>query len=87
MKKIYAFLTVVFACITLSVYAQPQANQQGPRPQGPREDRRTKVIIDNDLCGDADGLFALAHQLLCTFFFFSIESSNLQIFIFYFNGF
>ena len=65
MKKIYAFLTVVFACVTLSLSAQPQANQQGPRPQGPREDRRTKVIIDNDLCGDADGLFALAHQLLC----------------------
>ena len=44
--------------LVLSIAAQPQRPEQ-------REDRRTKVIIDNDLCGDADGLFALAHQLLC----------------------
>ena len=30
-----------------------------------REDHRPKVIIDNDLCGDPDGLFALAHHVLC----------------------
>lgn len=32
---------------------------------GPQEDRRPKVIIDNDLGGDPDGLFALAHHVLC----------------------
>lgn len=31
----------------------------------PREDRRVKVIVDNDFCGDPDGLFALAHHVLC----------------------
>lgn len=54
-------LTLFFALLLVGAlaFAQP-----GPG-QGPREDRRTKVIIDNDLCGDADGLYALAHQLLC----------------------
>jgi len=56
--KIKATFILLFAAVVLS--AQPQ---QGP--QGQREDRRTKVIVINDLCGDADGLFALAHQLLC----------------------
>ena len=54
--KIKATFILLFAAVVLS--AQPQ---QGP--QGQREDRRTKVIVINDLCGDADGLFALAHQL------------------------
>ncbi len=27
---------------------------------------RVKVLVDNDLCGDGDGLFHLMHQLLCT---------------------
>ena len=35
------------------------------QPGSPREDRRPKIIVDNDLCGDPDGLFALAHQVLC----------------------
>lgn len=26
---------------------------------------KVKVIIDNDFCGDPDGLFQLTHQLLC----------------------
>ncbi|HEY9551925.1 MAG TPA: nucleoside hydrolase [Prevotella sp.] len=26
---------------------------------------KVKVVIDNDFCGDPDGLFQLAHQLLC----------------------
>lgn len=26
---------------------------------------KTKVVIDNDFCGDPDGLFQLTHQLLC----------------------
>lgn len=44
-----------------------QVSAQG----GSAGDRRPKVILDNDLCGDPDGLFALAHQVLC-------ESSNLR---------
>lgn len=35
------------------------------QPQGEFPDNRVKVIVDNDLCGDPDGLFALAHQVLC----------------------
>lgn len=27
---------------------------------------KVRVVIDNDYCGDPDGLFQLAHQLLCT---------------------
>lgn len=27
---------------------------------------KVKVVIDNDFCGDPDGLFQLAHQMLCT---------------------
>ena len=49
---------ILFGLLAGAAFAQPQRPEQ-------REDRRTKVIIDNDLCGDADGLFALAHQLLC----------------------
>ena len=26
---------------------------------------KVKVLIDNDFCGDPDGLFQLAHQVLC----------------------
>ena len=54
MKK---FITIVALLVTVMVSAQPQ--------EGQRVDRRTKVIVANDLCGDADGLFATAHQLLC----------------------
>lgn len=32
---------------------------------GAAQDRRVKVVVDNDLCGDPDGLFALAQQVLC----------------------
>ncbi len=31
----------------------------------PAQDRRVKVVVDNDLSGDPDGLFALAQQVLC----------------------
>lgn len=59
MKKTFFLvtLTLLVALYSLSASAQTQNAQA--------QDRRTKVIIDNDLCGDADGLFALAHQLLC----------------------
>ena len=48
----------------ISLMAQtPQRPNVGPRPQ---QGGRVKVIVDNDLCGDGDGLFHLFHQLLCT---------------------
>ena len=31
-----------------------------------KSSQRFKVVIDNDFCGDPDGLFQLAHQLLCS---------------------
>lgn len=35
------------------------------QPGGPQGDRRTRVVVVNDLCGDPDGVFALAQQVLC----------------------
>ena len=55
MKKL--LILTLSLLVSVLAFAQPQ--------DGQRPDRRTKVIVDNDLCGDADGLFALAHQLLC----------------------
>ena len=57
MKRLLSSI-LLLTLLAGGIAAQPQRPEQ-------REDRRTKVIIDNDLCGDADGLFALAHQLLC----------------------
>ena len=62
MKKI---LILVAAMALLSAAPLPA------QPGAPRGDRRMKVIVDNDLGGDPDGLFALAHQVLC-------EGVNLQ---------
>ncbi|MBQ9172268.1 MAG: nucleoside hydrolase [Bacteroidales bacterium] len=63
------FLMAAAALTGLSLMAQrpqgttPQRPDVGPRPQ---QGGRVKVIVDNDLCGDGDGLFHLFHQLLCT---------------------
>ena len=62
MRKILALVLAIL--LTVSQFASAQG-----RPQ--MGDRRPKVIVDNDLCGDPDGLFALAHQVLC-------ESANLR---------
>ena len=59
MSKSIAIVVALF-CGALLLGAGPLAAQPGP--QG---DRRVKVIVDNDLSGDPDGLFALAQQLLC----------------------
>lgn len=51
-----------FFAVTLGLFSLT-ANAQFPgMPKGPR----TAVLVDNDLCGDGDGLFHLVHQLLCT---------------------
>lgn len=47
-------ITLVLGCTSLA--AQPAE----------RNSKRVDVIVDNDLCGDGDGLFHLVHQLLCT---------------------
>lgn len=53
-----ALFSVAFFFVSVSSYAQaPHA--------GRHEDMRVKVIVDNDLSGDPDGLFALVHQVLC----------------------
>lgn len=62
MKKIH--LLALALCASLSVWAQdaPKADMSWLPKGGPR----VRVLVCNDLCGDADGLFHLAHQLLCT---------------------
>ena len=35
------------------------------QPLGPQGDQRARIIVDNDFCGDPDGLVALAQQVLC----------------------
>lgn len=64
MKK--TLLTAALALMALAASAQnqtqPAAQQTFRMPSGPR----TAVLVDNDLCGDGDGLFHLVHQLLCT---------------------
>ena len=72
MKKIS--LCIAAALTGFSLLAQPpqgggQRPQGGPRPQ--MHGGRVSVIVDNDLCGDGDGLFHLFHQLLC-------NSSNIR---------
>ena len=52
MKRFLSFLFLLLASVTL-IQAQPGGG-----------DRRTKVIVDNDFCGDPDGVFALAQQVL-----------------------
>ena len=63
MKRIYLLLAAL--ATTALLQAQPPQGQGGPRPPMP-QGGRVKVLIDNDLCGDGDGLFHLVHQLLCT---------------------
>ena len=48
-------LAVLLTGVAFSVSAQPAE----------RSSKRVNVIVDNDLCGDGDGLFHLVHQLLC----------------------
>lgn len=58
MKKLFSLLLLF--CGILPVMASRPADSQ------PTRKAKVKVIIDNDFCGDPDGLFQLAHQVLCT---------------------
>lgn len=58
MKKILSWAL----CGMLTVSASAQQIPVIPENPTPR----TAVLVDNDLCGDGDGLFHLLHQLLCT---------------------
>lgn len=52
-------LAVAALAVAFGAYAQPQMG-------GMRSSKRVSVLVDNDLCGDGDGLFHMVHQLLCT---------------------
>lgn len=52
-------LIICVAAISLGLPQQVAGQGRPPR------DTRAKVVVDNDLCGDPDGLFALAQQVLC----------------------
>ena len=52
MKKIL-IVSLLLAGLAFPVSAQPAE----------RSSKRVDVIVDNDLCGDGDGLFHLVHQL------------------------
>lgn len=54
-KSIILPLALGLCALAMPAEAQPMA--QWPR---------VSVLVDNDLCGDSDGLFHLAHQLLST---------------------
>lgn len=57
MKRIALIL-----CVAALVFGMPQQAAGQGRPQ---RDTRARVLVDNDFCGDPDGLFALAQQVLC----------------------
>ncbi len=54
--------TILVAALCLVALTGSTQAQNSRMPRGPR----TAVLVDNDLCGDGDGLFHLVHQLLCT---------------------
>lgn len=63
MKKIFVFISLCFFVMSSSsVYAQKKLTN---KTLAQVQIKKMPIIIDNDLCGDPDGLLALAHQLLC----------------------
>ena len=67
--KRFALFVLVAALASVALYAQPAGPGPGPggnRPRPAMQGGRVKVLVDNDLCGDGDGLFHLVHQLLCS---------------------
>jgi len=59
MKAISRYIAFLLLCwLVAASFPSVAAAQQYPDP-------RARVIMDNDFCGDPDGLFALAQQVLC----------------------
>lgn len=58
MKKILLAAALVFCYIIPTTAAMPA-------DKAPTRLDKVKVVIDNDFCGDPDGLFQLVHQVLC----------------------
>ena len=54
MKKIILCFVLAIGGLCMAQAASPNAKT------------KVKVVVDNDFCGDPDGLFQLVHQLLCT---------------------
>ena len=56
MKKLSLFFFLLLTFLPLSA---------APSDGGQPRQNKVKVVIDNDFCGDPDGLFQLVHQVLC----------------------
>ena len=56
MKKLSLFFFLLLTLLPLSA---------APSDGGQPRQNKVKVVIDNDFCGDPDGLFQLVHQVLC----------------------
>lgn len=56
MKK-FKIMSLLLLCICLQLQAQPYGSYEPAK--------RMHIIIDNDFSGDVDGLFQLAHHLMC----------------------
>ena len=50
-------MSLLLLCICLQLQAQPYGSYEPAK--------RMRIIIDNDFSGDVDGLFQLAHHLMC----------------------
>lgn len=57
MKRVLFLIATSIVSISCLFAQNPPMRMGGPR---------VSVIVDNDLCGDGDGLFHLVHQLLCS---------------------
>lgn len=62
MKRFYFIIVAAVAALTTTVQLSLGSDSTSHSHPGTRVD----VLVDNDLCGDGDGLFHLVHQLLCT---------------------
>ncbi|MGI6232919.1 MAG: hypothetical protein ACOYJF_08750 [Prevotella sp.] len=61
MKQLLLLTFVLLFFPGASLAGEPQTSASVLQQQ-----KKVRVVIDNDYCGDPDGLFQLAHQLLCS---------------------
>lgn len=62
MRRFILAIVAAIACLTMAAQSPHGGDGASRHHPGARVD----VLVDNDLCGDGDGLFHLIHQLLCT---------------------